>query len=103
MTKDTTVPRELLEKPFDTDVLREVIGVTAVRLVRLVRLVQLQANRLPGARRKRNKNRINQRHGYRRGDWPSRAGTAELRINPCFQKAAISPPFWSLDGPPRRH
>jgi putative transposase len=75
MTDPTMALRALLEKSFDTDLLREMVGFTAQRLMELV------AESLTGAPYgKRSDERINQRNGFRDRTWETRAGTIELRV-----------------------
>ena len=87
MTDEMMTLRTLLEKSFDTDLLREMIGFTAQRLM------ALEVEGLTGASHgERSPDRINQRNGYRERDWETRAGTVDLRI-PKLRKGSYFPAF----------
>jgi len=87
MTDEMMSLRALLEKSSDTDLLREMIGLTAQRLM------ELEVGGLTGAGHgERSADRINHRNGYRERDWETRAGTVELRI-PKLRKGSYFPAF----------
>ena len=90
MTDEMMTFRTLLEKSWDTDLLREMIGFTAQRLM------ALEVDGLTGAAPgERSPERINQRNGYRDRIWETRAGTVELRI-PKLRKGSYFPAFLEL-------
>jgi transposase-like protein len=77
----------LLEKTSDADMLREMFGFAAERLM------ALGVGALTGAGYgEKTPERLVQRNGYRERDWPTRAGTVELRI-PKLRKASYFPGF----------
>ena len=87
MTDDRIALRELLEKGSDATFLREMIGFAAQRLM------ELETEELSGAGHGgRSPERVNQRNGYRDGDWQTRVGTVELRI-PKLSKGSYFPAF----------
>jgi putative transposase len=100
MTDEMMQLRALVEKNPDTDLLREMIGFTALRLM------ELEPGSLTGAGYgEKSVERLAQRNGYplpdngllanhERGDrdWETRAGTVELRI-PKLRKGFYFPGF----------
>jgi putative transposase len=87
MTDENMDLRCLLEKTADTDLLREMIGVSAQRLM------ELEVENLTGAPRgARAPNRLTHRSGYREREWETRAGTVALRI-PKLRKGSYFPGF----------
>jgi len=87
MTDDKIALRELLEKGSDTTFLREMIGFAAQRLM------ELETDGLCGVGHgERGDARRNHRNGYRDRDWPTRAGTVELRI-PKLRRGSYFPGF----------
>ena len=87
MTDDKIALRELLEKGSDATFLREMIGFAAQRLMELE--TESAVRRRP---RRAQRERRNQRNGYRDRDWETRAGTVELRI-PKLRQGSYFPGF----------
>ena len=110
MTDDKIAFSHLLEKASDASFLREMIGFASQRVMELE--TEAICNAAPG---ERSADRRNQRNGYRDRDWgeadpktiqwivfpPNRAGTVNC-ASPNCAAAAISRPFWSRAGWPRR-
>lgn len=87
MTTDMMNLRDLVEKAYDADLLREMIGFAAERLM------ELEVGAVTGAvYGEKNPARRVQRNGYRDRDWETRAGTVELRI-PKLRKGSYFPGF----------
>ncbi len=87
MTDDSIALRALIEKAPDADFLRDMIGFAAERLM------ALEVDGLRGAGHgERNAERMNQRNGYRKRLWETRAGTVELPI-PKLRKGSYLPFF----------
>ena len=83
MTDGKIALRALLEKSFDTSMLREMISFAAERLMTLE--TETLCSAAPG---ERSAERTNQRNGYRDRDWHTRAGTVEL---PSSSPSASTP------------
>ncbi len=87
MTDDSIALRALIEKAPDADFLRDMIGVAVERLM------ALEIDGLCGAGHgERNAERVNQRNGYRKRLWETRAGTVELPI-PKLRRGSYLPFF----------
>ena len=91
MTDEMIALRALLEKSFDADLLREMIGFTAHRLM------ELEVAGLTGAGHgERSSERINWRNGYRERDWETRVGGRGIVVEPgvpgsglCWRKPGL--------------
>ena len=87
MTDEIMNLRTLLEKSYDADLLREMIGFTAQRLM------ELEVEGKTGAAYgEKSAERLVQRNGYRDRLWETRAGTVELHI-PKLRKGSYFPAF----------
>ena len=75
MTTDMMTLRDLVEKPPDADLLRQMIGFAAERLM------EPEVGAVTGAAcGEKDPARLAQRNGCRDRDWETRAGTVELRV-----------------------
>jgi putative transposase len=87
MTDERMALAELLEKGFDRDLLREMIGFVAQRLM------DLDVDGLVGAGHgERAESRENWRNGFRDREWHTRSGTIPLRI-PKLRRGSYFPGF----------
>ena len=87
MTDERMALLELIEKPADMDLVREMLAFAADRIMELE--VELRTGAAKGAR---SPLREVQRNGYRERDWDTRAGRIALEI-PKLRKGSYLPSF----------
>lgn len=87
MTDDMIALQALLAKQPDADIVREMLGFTALRLMELD--VETKTGAAHG---ERSPDRLTHPNGYRDRTWETRVGTIELRI-PKLRKGSYFPEF----------
>jgi len=87
MTDDRMALIELVEKPADGDLVREMLAFAAARIMKVE--IEARTGAVKGAR---SPMRGAQRNGYRERGWDTRAGRIELEI-PKLRKGSYFPSF----------